>query len=57
MLLGMSLVVWIIVQVILLQEWNVLHVIFFLIGLLQFASAVYFVRRLHIPLPFSAHQN
>lgn len=57
MLLGMRLVVWIIVQVILLQEWNVLHVIFFLLGLLQFASAVYFVRRLHIPLPFSAHQN
>nr|WP_232844787.1 hypothetical protein [Enterococcus innesii] len=57
MLLGMSLVVWIIVQVILLRGWNVLHLIFFLLGLFQFASAVYFVRSMHLPLPFSAHQN
>ncbi|MBW9325159.1 hypothetical protein FG877_16675 [Enterococcus casseliflavus] len=57
MLLGMSLVAWIIVQVILLRGWHVLHLIFFLIGLFQFASAVYFVRSMHLPLPFSAHQN
>ncbi|WP_265458056.1 hypothetical protein [Enterococcus sp. HY326] len=56
-LLGGILMLWIIIQCLMLWSVTPLHVIFFIVGAIQFSSALYLFFTLKYKLPFSAQQN
>lgn len=56
-MMGLILITWILVQVYMLAAIVFLHVLFFLLGVVQIALSVYAIKKLQLRLPFSAHQN
>ncbi|WP_321388849.1 hypothetical protein [uncultured Enterococcus sp.] len=56
-LIGAILFSWIIIQCVMIWDIVVLHVIFFCVGVIQFALGIWTIRKQHSPFPFSAHQN
>ena len=55
--IGLILCLWIIAQCIMLLSIVPLHVIFFLLGFVQFLGGLLLIRKEHLLPSFSAHQN
>jgi hypothetical protein len=56
-MMGLILIAWILIQVYMLMAIVFLHVLFFLLGVVQLTLSVYSIKKLQLKLPFSAQQN
>ncbi|WP_249274490.1 hypothetical protein [Candidatus Enterococcus clewellii] len=56
-LVGAILFLWIMIQCVMIWDIVALHVIFFSVGVIQFALGLWTIRKQQVPFPFSAHQN
>lgn len=56
-LIGLILCIWIMIQCLLLWTIVALHLIFFLLGLLQFLGGYLLIKQKRLPFPFSATQH
>ncbi|MCA5012007.1 MULTISPECIES: hypothetical protein [unclassified Enterococcus] len=56
-LIGLVLCIWIMIQCLMLWSIVALHLIFFLLGLLQFLGGYLIIKQRQLPFPFSATQH
>lgn len=56
-LIGLILCLWIIIQCVMIWSVVLLHVIFFVVGCIQFALGLWIIKQEKLSFPFSAHQN